>query len=124
MHKLPPEASVFTGECIAILSAVMYIADNNLSPTTIVTDCLSALNALSQKPITNCRKHPIISTIKNLLHFCQCKNIKIEFAWVPSHLGIKGNEAADQAAKKANNDGDTKFYQHFSRDLMCCAKRD
>jgi len=44
---------------------------------------------------------PIISKILEKLHFLLTLHKLVKFCWVPSHIGIKGNEAVDMAAKLA-----------------------
>ena len=65
----------------------------------IFTDSLSSLQALESN---NC-DHPFIQDILKLYNDCLSVNKKVVLAWVPSHVGIKGNEKADELAKQALN---------------------
>ena len=62
----------------------------------IITDSLSSLQALKSQKLNN----PIVS---NILHMCHYLfgHKDIVFCWVPSHIGIQGNERADVLAKAA-----------------------
>lgn len=48
--KLPPETSIFSGECIGLVKAIEYIILMKLRNTVIFTDSLSALQALIRLP--------------------------------------------------------------------------
>ena len=65
----------------------------------IFTDSLSSLQAFDSN---NC-DHPFIQDILKLFNDCLSVNKKVVLAWVPSHVGIKGNEKADELAKQALN---------------------
>ena len=65
----------------------------------IFTDSLSSLQALDSN---NC-DHTFIQDILKLFNDCLSVNKKVVLAWVPSHVGIKGNEKADELAKQALN---------------------
>ena len=65
----------------------------------IFTDSLSSLQALDSN---NC-DHTVIQDILKLFNDCLSVNKKVVLAWVPSHVGIKGNEKADELAKQALN---------------------
>ena len=67
----------------------------------IFYDSLCSLQALDGN---NC-VHPFIqdTSIFKLLNDCCSVNKKVILAWVPSHVGIKGNEKADELAKQALN---------------------
>lgn len=122
-HKLPSQTSVFTGECIAILSSLIFIANHNISPSVIFSDSSSALQAISCNSIKNCARNPVICKIKNALFHCHQNDIKISLVWIPGHSGIEGNEAVDQAARKAVNIGNPKFFENFCFDLLPLSKK-
>jgi len=90
---LPTYSSVYTAEAIAILEAVR-IAEKKRGKTCICSDSLSTLEA-----VLNCNNMSFYTTsIRDLIIKLAPK---IMLLWVPSHIGIKGNECADTAAKDA-----------------------
>ena len=104
LHK---DASVFTAELVAIKEALGLIAHENFSNFVIFSDSLSALEALQNKNF----KHQIVTDIFTALFNLHNAHKTVVFAWVPSHIGIPGNEKADRAAKAALNEpvSDTKI---------------
>lgn len=87
-------ASIFTAECTAILEAIKITAASSDDDILICSDSQSALNAL----LKLYTKNAIISEIKDIIFAC---GKKIDFLWVPSHIGLKGNNKADEIAKNS-----------------------
>lgn len=93
--RINNNASVYTAEAMAVLSAVLYIKEFlPLSKAVIFTDNAGILEELS---VCNNKKNEIINQIKINM------DSNIVLTWVPSHYGIQGNEFADAEAKKAAN---------------------
>jgi hypothetical protein len=63
----------------------------------ILSDSLSCLKSLENRNLQN----PVILEIIERLHKVLSSGLKISFIWVPSHIGIAGNTAADAIAKAA-----------------------
>nr|XP_049700927.1 uncharacterized protein LOC126055517 isoform X2 [Helicoverpa armigera] len=99
--KCPKESSVFTGECVALLEACMFIESHDISSGVIFSDSLSCLQALSQNPFKSKLHSPIILNIKKVLLSCSIQQKEVHLVWIPSHCGIKGNECVDALAKDA-----------------------
>ena len=56
-------------------------------------------------------KNPLVcDTIQNILYLLSEGN-KIEFCWIPSHIGIAGNEIADTAAKASLTDLESNIFK-------------
>ena len=95
LHKF---ASIFTAELTAILLAIKEICSsqsNHSTNYTIYADSQSVL-----KTITNIySSHPIVTEIHKWLYRTSVRKKNINFCWIPSHIGIAGNEKADNAAK-------------------------
>ena len=63
----------------------------------IFTDSMSCLQALDHLKID----HPIIEEIISKLTSLKASGFDIHLCWLPGHVGIRGNERADRAAKTA-----------------------
>ena len=95
--KLPANSSTFTGEIYALLQALKFINNHDNRRTIIITDSLSAISGIKQMYPSN----PILKLIKEELSLVQENNKSVTFIWVPSHIGIRGNEQADRSARDA-----------------------
>ena len=85
IHKkaLPMKSSIFTAEVCAIdLYHILWL--------------LSVLISLRNKKLEN----PLIVKLLNRLD-SMSSHKKIILCWIPSHIGVSGNERADSAAKSA-----------------------
>ena len=94
---MPKWSSITKVELCALEVAVRY-ACSVKRDALICSDSLSALLSL------NCNKSQhsdYIDSIQLDVVNCFQNHIKIHFMWVPSHVGIHGNEYADKLAKAA-----------------------
>ena len=96
--SLPLMASIFTAELCAIFLALTRISELDDSSFTIYSDSRSALQAL-EKLYT---RHPLVLKIQRFLAGLHSRRKDISLCWVPSHVGLPGNERADRVAKRAS----------------------
>ncbi|GBO13458.1 hypothetical protein AVEN_248925-1 [Araneus ventricosus] len=97
--QLHPSCSIFTAEIRAILHSLSEISNYPADNYIIYSDSLSVLQALSS---LHRHSHPLAFSILDLHDRLVCKGFSILLCWVPSHVGISGNEIADIAAKHAS----------------------
>ncbi|CAH0773412.1 unnamed protein product [Bemisia tabaci] len=111
LYKLSNFASIFDAEAYAIKRAIMHSLTNNHKNIIICSDSQNVLkNLLNQSSDL----HPTINDIKSLLYHNQLNNIWL--LWIPSHVGIPGNERADSLTKLlplANNINDELYYKQL-----------
>ena len=96
-QRLPSNASIFTAEATAIDLALDAITESDDDHFIIFSDSLSVLLSLKNKKMDN----PLILKLLQKLHHLSCAHKTVHFCWIPSHIGIRGNEAADVAAKES-----------------------
>ncbi|KAG1671734.1 RNA-directed DNA polymerase from mobile element jockey [Nymphon striatum] len=94
--RLPDKSSIFSAESKALLLALDIVENSTYGRYIILSDSLSCLMALDNMKYS----HPTICEILLKLHILSSSNHVI-FCWLPSHVGISGNEKADLAAKSA-----------------------
>ncbi|GFW77481.1 RNase H domain-containing protein [Trichonephila clavipes] len=95
-YRLDPSCSVFTAEAVAIYRALQSIDYNMPRKYCIYTD--SVLEALENY---NDRCHPVVCNVLDITSRLHSKGFDIVFCWLPSHVGIIGNEQADGTAMLA-----------------------
>ncbi|XP_055688216.1 uncharacterized protein LOC129792859 [Lutzomyia longipalpis] len=93
-RKIKEEIPIYTVEMIAILYAIIMAIRMKKKKIVILTDSKSAI--LSLKNLKSEKYY------ENIIHQIAKKNPKIDITlqWIPSHIGIVGNDSADKAAKE------------------------
>lgn len=94
VFSLSTYSSIFDAEAFAISEAIKHITLHNYYNVLICTDSHSVLTNLINQASD---LHPTIYDIKKALFNFQ--NLNISLLWIPSHVGIPGNERADQLTK-------------------------
>ena len=95
--RILDNSSVFTAEVEAIRAALKYIRISHMSKFIIFSDSKSVLEALNSQD----SKNPLINFALQTIYTIMNNGKLIKFCWIPSHIGIKGNENVDRAARDA-----------------------
>ncbi|XP_042903321.1 uncharacterized protein [Parasteatoda tepidariorum] len=99
-YRIPSICSVFTAEAAAILLALRLISTRSTRKYCIYSDSMSVLRQLEN---FNSDTHPILCFINHLLITLHKNRFHILLCWIPSHVGIPGNDLADSAARSATS---------------------
>ena len=94
--RLPNNSPIFSAELKAIDLALNHIEQDAYWQYIIFPDSLSVMQALEGEKMDN---PLIINLLEKLSRLCE--RADIVFCWLPSHIGISGNEEADKASKDA-----------------------
>ena len=86
---------MFDAELYAIFKAVTFICRERI-PSVIFSDSQSALTAI----YSGQSSHPVIAHISQTILE---SDTLVCLAWIPSHIGLTGNEKADKLAKQSLN---------------------
>lgn len=123
--RLPKYFSIFSAELYAILKALEHVNKNKIPKCLILSDSLGALQTLNHVY----PKNPLEKMVKSELEEAQENSRRITFIWIPSHIGIDGNEAADQCARKVSESVETEVTEcrnlasdikSYFRNLITC----
>ncbi|XP_068238957.1 uncharacterized protein [Palaemon carinicauda] len=88
--------SVLQSELLGI-TAALSIIKRNKDNAIIATDSLSALQSLTPR---KAEANTIVRRAIDLLSQIKQAGRMVAFIWVPSHIGIRGNERADELSKE------------------------
>ena len=102
-HNASPVTPVnYWQNCTEGQDALVLISNSSQDRFTVYSDSKSALQALD---LYN-NSHPIVREIIRWLIYLASRHKNITLCWVPAHVNIRGNEAADAAARRvAASDG-------------------
>ena len=116
--RLPDDCSIYTAELRAILLALKHVHYSKEKSFLILSDSLSSLQSILNLKYD----HPVLVQILELYTETTRQGSKIVFIWVPGHVGIRGNSAADSAAEDAL-DGDISVELIPFLDLKLCTNK-
>jgi len=105
--SLPKESSIFTAEVFAIKCALEFIYLENMvnnKDVVILTDSKSAVQEICNNVISVYKNMYICDIKKYIELLSRNKNVRTVIAWIPAHVGIRGNEMADKLAKEATEE--------------------
>lgn len=99
---LGPFRTNFDGELEAIRIATEQINVRSVQLNNIVifSDSISAIQAISAH---NVAESKIIDSCRRNIDLLSSKGMTVVLQWIPSHVGINGNEWADRLAKKGTD---------------------
>ena len=115
-RRIPDCSSIFTAELYGLLEAINY--SNNVTEESIIliTDSQSSIQAITNLYPQNPIVQKIQKAVKN-------SNKTFTLCWVPSHIGIDGNESADKLAVQATTFTITTQFEQTRSDLKAYIKK-
>lgn len=100
--RISDNLSVFAAEAMGILKALQWVLEARHKIVVVCSDSSSVLHCLETYH-SNARPD-LISSILSLLSVLFKSGCEVSFLWVPAHIGVSGNELADQCAKDSLNE--------------------
>ena len=91
--------TVFTAEMLAVPWALRWVEDNKQGHLILCSDTAAALNSIKEGK-SKSRPDLIVEILQSVFRIYKAGR-EVGFLWVPAHVGVKGNEEADEEAKKA-----------------------
>ncbi|KAG0716241.1 hypothetical protein GWK47_010178 [Chionoecetes opilio] len=98
--RTPDHCSTLQTELVAIERTLQNALGRQEEFVVIHTDSMSALQVLRQ-PRTPMDNVQLTTAILGHIQGLAAQGRRVRFNWVPSHIGLRGNEAADEAAREA-----------------------
>jgi ribonuclease HI len=98
--RLHDVCSVFTAEIVAIERTIRHCVRKGIKHTLIFTDSLSSVRCLKDRKPVNAIAQKIYRKMLRRPEFT------VKIIWIPAHLGIEGNDMADELAKQATEESE------------------
>ncbi|XP_023192676.1 uncharacterized protein LOC111609311 [Xiphophorus maculatus] len=97
--RITDKLTVYTGELMAILMALEWVEETRERAVVICSDSSSALVSIVEQNSES--RQDIIADINHLMFRIKSYGSLVKLVWVPAHIGVIGNELADNFAKNA-----------------------
>ncbi|XP_058816174.1 uncharacterized protein LOC131679461 [Topomyia yanbarensis] len=121
-NKINANVSITNAELIAIRDAIRICNEKNYSKAVIITDSKSACEMIKNR--NTVYTNHIVLDIFTLIYQSQQLENQISIQWVPSHVGIIGNEKADMLAVQTTAYPQNNFETLTLGDTLKLAKKE
>lgn len=91
---------IMSVELLAISEALSYIITSDMGDVVVFTDSRSSLQHIA-RCASGVRGVSVAYAILKKVLFLLRKGVNLRLQWIPAHIGIRGNEVADELAKEA-----------------------
>ena len=95
---LSKDASIFTTEISAVNLTLKILSTSNSKKFIFHSDSISVLQSIKNRKLDNSLDVKLLNKLNSISH---SKNVT--FCWIPSDVGIQGNDKADSLAKATLN---------------------
>jgi len=112
--RISDDVSVFTGEIMGIILALSWIEEVRPLRSLICSDSSSSLYSIKNNQSNS--RPDLLLEIQLILFRIQAMGLIVIFTWVPSHIGVIGNELADRYAKQASKNSYIEILIPFSKE--------
>ena len=96
--RISDNSSIFTAELHGIITALKLVQISSKQDFVICSDSMSVLQSIANEHVHN-------TLVQRILHECTMLHVKLKkrvmYSWLPSHVGIRGNELADARANRS-----------------------
>lgn len=95
--RLNDNITIYKAELFAIYYSLLYVASQySLKKISVYSDSLSSVTS-----IATCSSTANPTILNNILSIITLNKLQVRVTWIPSHIGISGNERADAATLEA-----------------------
>lgn len=109
---------VYTVEMLGVLVALKWVEAARADRVVICTDSAAVLASL-RSSYSSCRQGLLYNVLQLTTKIVQ-EGGRVHFLWVPAHVGVTGNEKADELAKKALEKGKVEMNVSISKAEVKC----
>ena len=120
-YTLSENTSIFSAEGHGILKTLELILEkcnDSINEVIVYTDSRSVTQAINS---IRKEKHPVIDSIIHMAKAMKSTGIRTSIYWIPSHVGIEGNEKADTLAgiERSSNEPSNRINNKLSVKEEC-----
>lgn len=115
MWRLTDELSVYATEMTAIIKALEWVEEARPGKVVICSDSAAVINSIQSSK--SCRMDLLYEVYMGLYRL-ERYEITVIFMWIPAHVGVWGNERADNMAKEALERPEPDITVHLGRGEM------
>lgn len=98
LERVDDNFCIMNAELFAMHKAILFCVQNDIERAVIFSDSKSGILALEN----SFEISKLNNQIENIFKTLSTASIELIFQWIPSHVGIRGNEKADKAAVNAS----------------------